>query len=87
MTQRLNNIIEGNGIAKDIDDLLEWGKVLQVSRCGLGHTAGNPIITSIQNFRHLYEDKVQRDKDYVSEFDMKQAIKESCDYVGRIPNI
>ena len=87
MTEKLKNIINGKGITKDIDDLLEWGELLKVSRCGLGHTAGNPILSSIKNFRHIYDEKVIRDLDYISEFDLKKATKESCDYVGRIPNI
>ncbi|MCD4679651.1 MAG: NAD(P)H-dependent oxidoreductase subunit E [Bacteroidales bacterium] len=87
MTEKLKNIMNGKGIAKDIDDLLEWGELLKVSRCGLGHTAGNPILSSIKNFRHIYDEKVIRDLDYISEFDLKKATKESCDYVGRIPSI
>ncbi len=87
MTNKLKNIINGHGISKDIDDLLEWGDILRVSRCGLGHTAGNPILSSIKNFHHLYEEKINRDQEYISEFDMKKATKESCEYVGRIPSI
>jgi len=67
--------------------LEEWGKVLKVSRCGLGQTAGNPILTSIKNFRHLYMEKIQKGKDYDSEFDLSEAVKESCEAAGRIPNL
>lgn len=87
MTEKLKNIINGNAVEKDINDLLEWGEILKVSRCGLGQTAGNPIITSIKNFRHLYIEKINRDKDFVSYFDIKKATRESSDYVGRIPNV
>ncbi len=87
MKMKLEKILDARGIAKDITDLEEWGKILKVSRCGLGQTAGNPILTSIKNFRHLYEEKIQKGKDYDSEFDLSEAVKASCEAAGRIPNL
>jgi len=81
-------ILEGKGVRKDIDDLEEWGQIPKVSRCGLGQTCTNPILTSIENFRHLYEDLIEdKEKDFESEFDMEAAVADSCNYVGRIPNL
>jgi [NiFe] hydrogenase diaphorase moiety large subunit len=85
MKEKLEKIMDARGVEKDIEDLVEWGKILKVSRCGLGQTAGNPILTSIKNFRHLYEDMVQKDKDFDSTFDMAESVKASCDAAGRIP--
>jgi [NiFe] hydrogenase diaphorase moiety large subunit len=87
MRRTLVRIIEGEGIRKDITDLLEWGQIPKISRCGLGQTCTNPILTSIRNFRYIYEAKIKKDQDYISEFDMAKAVKESCDYVKRIPNL
>lgn len=86
MRRTLVRIIQGKGIRKDISDLQEWGQIPKISRCGLGQTCTNPILTSIKNFRHLYEEKVKKDIDYMSEFDLAEAVKDSCDYVGRIPD-
>ena len=72
---------------QDIDDMLEWGKILKASRCGLGQTAANPILSSIKNFRYLYEEKVQKNKNYDSGFDLSAAVRESCEKTERIPNI
>ncbi|HNS18537.1 MAG TPA: NAD(P)H-dependent oxidoreductase subunit E [Bacteroidales bacterium] len=87
MRRTLVRIIEGKGIRKDISDLLEWGQMPRISRCGLGQTCANPILTSIRNFRQLYESKLMKDADFVSEFDMAASVKDACDYVGRIPGI
>lgn len=87
MRRTLVRIIEGKGIRKDISNLQEWGQIPKISRCGLGQTCTNPILTSIKNFRNLYEEKVKKDMDYISEFDLAEAVKDSCDYVGRIPDI
>ena len=61
LKKKMKKILDGHGVAKDIDDMVEWSEVLKLSRCGLGHTAANPIVTSIKNFRYLYESLVQRD--------------------------
>jgi [NiFe] hydrogenase diaphorase moiety large subunit len=88
LRNKLTKILNGKGTKNDIDELYNWalqGK--PANRCGLGQTAANPIITSIQNFRPLYEDLIQTDQDFLSEFNMKDAVAESCEAVGRVPNI
>ncbi len=87
LRQKLEKILNARGVQKDIEDMIEWAKVLKASRCGLGLTAANPIVSSIKNFRPLYDKKIQHGKDYDSNFDMLAAVKESCDAVGRVPNI
>jgi len=83
MKTKVEKIINGKGVAQDIDDLLNWGNTLKASRCGLGQTAGNPVLTSVKNFRKLYESYIQKDKDYDTGFNLEAAIQESCKVVGR----
>jgi [NiFe] hydrogenase diaphorase moiety large subunit len=85
LRNKLEKILKGNGVMQDIDDLQEWGKILKFSRCGLGQTAANPITTSLKNFRYLYEEKVQKDKDFFTGFSLASAVKESCEATGRNP--
>jgi hypothetical protein len=80
-------VLNARGVKQDIDDMIEWGKILKASRCGLGQTAANPILSSIKNFRHLYEEKVQKNKVFDSGFDLGTSVKESCKATGRVPNI
>lgn len=50
--QILNNITEGLGTPKDIDDLQSISKWLyEMSNCGLGQTAGSPIKDILNHFR------------------------------------
>jgi [NiFe] hydrogenase diaphorase moiety large subunit len=84
---KLLKILNARGVKKDIDDIVEWGKYLKSSRCGLGQTAANPILSSIKNFRHLYESKIQTRKEYDTGFDLSKAVKEACEITGRVPNI
>ena len=87
LKNKLQKILDGHGVVQDIDDLLDWSKPLKISRCGLGHTAANPIITSIQNFRHLYEKRVLRDREFETGFNLADAVRESCEAAGRPANI
>jgi [NiFe] hydrogenase diaphorase moiety large subunit len=85
LKNKLEKILRGYGVMQDIDDLQEWSKILKFSRCGLGQTAANPITTSLKNFRYLYEEKVEKDKDFFTGFSLASAVKESCEAVGRNP--
>lgn len=88
LRNKLDKILAGKGVMADLDDLEKWtqfGKM--ANRCGLGQTAANPIATSLKNFREKYENLVQKEKDFQPAFDMEAAVTESCDFVGRKPNL
>jgi [NiFe] hydrogenase diaphorase moiety large subunit len=87
LVAKLKKVIEGRVIMQDIDDMISWGKILRASRCGLGQTAANPILSSIKNFRNLYKEKVQKNKDFLTSFDLNAAIKDACEATNRIPNV
>jgi [NiFe] hydrogenase diaphorase moiety large subunit len=88
LRNKLLKIMDGNGTMNDIDELYTWSQFgKSANRCGLGQTAANPIITTIDNFRDLYEDLVKTDEEYLSTFNMEQAVAASCEVVGRVPNI
>ncbi|MFO7723568.1 MAG: NADH-ubiquinone oxidoreductase-F iron-sulfur binding region domain-containing protein, partial [Bacteroidales bacterium] len=86
LRNKLLKILDARGVKQDIDDIVDWGKILKASRCGLGQTAANPMLSSLRNFRHLYEKKIQKNKEFDSGFDLGQAVKESCEATGRVPN-
>jgi NADH:ubiquinone oxidoreductase subunit F (NADH-binding)/(2Fe-2S) ferredoxin len=52
----LNSIASGQGKPGDIETLLELSESIKnTSLCGLGHSAPNPVITTIRYFRDEYE--------------------------------
>ncbi len=85
MKNKLQKIIDGHGIRQDIYDLLNWGKILKASRCGLGQTAGNPILSSIFHFRHLYEQRIQSLTQFDSGFSLEKATEASRKYLNKKP--
>ena len=59
MLEVLDRIIAGKGEPDDIDHLEELGhQIRNTSQCGLGHSAPNPVLTTIRYFREEYESHV-----------------------------
>jgi [NiFe] hydrogenase diaphorase moiety large subunit len=87
LKHRLEKIISGKGTLSDIKDLEEWCKIVKsMSQCGLGQTSPNPIATTIQNFREIYESGIQKEADFVSEFDLDRSIQDYCNAAGVKPH-
>ena len=56
MLEILEKITTGEGEAKDLDDLEELSEyIIDASLCGLGQTAPNPVLSTLQYFRGEYE--------------------------------
>jgi len=56
MLELLNRISQGKGTIEDMDLLKELAEmVTSTSLCGLGQTAGNPVLTTLRHFREEYE--------------------------------
>ncbi|MBI4683542.1 MAG: NADH-quinone oxidoreductase subunit NuoF [Nitrospirae bacterium] len=61
MLEILTRITEGNGKEEDIDLLIELGTDIKLSSlCGLGQSAPNPILSTINFFREEYESHIKK---------------------------
>lgn len=85
LLERLERIMHGQGEPADLDYLQELGSTIKAtSRCGLGQTSANPILSSLANFRPLYESLVRPDSEGLKRsFDLKAALRESERITGR----
>ncbi|MCK5133073.1 MAG: NAD(P)H-dependent oxidoreductase subunit E [Candidatus Sabulitectum sp.] len=83
--ERLEVIMEGKGTPEDLDYLEQLGKTVAVaSRCGLGQTSPNPVLTSLKNFRNEYEKLVKENKDGMQRtFDIHKALATGEELQGR----
>jgi Na+-translocating ferredoxin:NAD+ oxidoreductase RNF subunit RnfB len=55
MHEILNRITEGKGTMEDIDRLEELANMIKDSSlCGLGQTAPNPVLSTLEHFRDEY---------------------------------
>ena len=61
MLDILEGICSGNGKIEDIDLLLELSESIKSgSLCGLGQTAPNPVLTTLNYFRDEYEEHIKK---------------------------
>jgi len=55
-----------------------------MSRCGLGQTAANPVLTSLANFPELYQKRVKKSAaTFQPTFDIKAAVAGAEKLAGR----
>jgi len=79
LAERLDRIIAGRGEAADLEYLTELaGSVKAASRCGLGQTAPNPILSTLEEFRPIYETRlVSAENGNRPGFDLEGALRAS----------
>lgn len=85
LKERLDRIRKGKGQPGDIEYLVNLGETIEnASRCGLGQTSPNPILSSIKNFREEYEKMISGESDgMIPEFDIHEAIGTASEIAGR----
>lgn len=77
LLQKMKRIRSGEAVRQDIGEILSWSKIIRSSsRCGLGMTSPNPIITTMDAFSHLYEKRIGSQKGLLlNSFDKDEALK------------
>ncbi len=78
----LDKVIAGKAEQADLDYMEELGQTVKVtSRCGLGQTSPNPILSTMKNFKPLYEALLiaPNEEGLQPSFDLKAAVgKAEC---------
>jgi [NiFe] hydrogenase diaphorase moiety large subunit len=85
LRQGLDKIRRGQGEPSDLDYLKELGETIKLaSRCGLGQTSANPVLSSLTRFRSLYEARVRPAAGGRQPgFDLARAVEEAARIAGR----
>ncbi|MGE0461654.1 MAG: NADH-ubiquinone oxidoreductase-F iron-sulfur binding region domain-containing protein [Vicinamibacterales bacterium] len=88
LLKSLEKIMVGNGTVHDLEAIEQLGRMVRAaSRCGLGQTAPNPLLTTLEHFEDYYRGRVRTDVDFVSQFNLDFAAAESLAVAGRRPNL
>ncbi len=84
LKERLEKIMQGQGEPSDLDYLQNLGMTVKAaSRCGLGQTSPNPILTTLANFRPQYEALVKTSQDGLKRsFELKAAVSDAEKIAG-----
>ncbi|MCB1753024.1 MAG: NAD(P)H-dependent oxidoreductase subunit E [Gammaproteobacteria bacterium] len=79
LKKRIEKIRKGLCELEDLDYLRELGKTIAMtSRCGLGHTSPNPVLSTIRNFPLVYAALLKERGDGLqASFDIQSALEES----------
>jgi [NiFe] hydrogenase diaphorase moiety large subunit len=81
----LDRVMQGNGTGEDLERLERLGASIKTaSRCGLGQTSPNPVLSSLEKFRPVYERLIKNDgKGLKPSFDFNAALAMSEKLTGR----
>ncbi|MCX6559605.1 MAG: NAD(P)H-dependent oxidoreductase subunit E [Candidatus Aminicenantes bacterium] len=84
LKRKLEKIMAGKGTPRDLEEIEAWGKTIKaMSRCGLGQTSPNPILTTIQNFREMYLARIHTDRAFIPEFDLAESVRDAAAVTGQ----
>lgn len=79
----MEKILAGKGTQSDLVELESLGNTVKsMSRCGLGQTAANPVLTTLKNFPDLYKKRITK-KDFIPYFDVEAAFSDAYEITGR----
>lgn len=72
----MQRILAGNATQQDLDGVAGLGALIRVtSRCGLGATAANPILTTLAKFPQMYQERLcDRPGTLLPAFDLAAAL-------------
>ncbi len=86
LKKTFEKVVAGLGAEDDLRNLEEWGNLVKrTSRCGLGQTSPNPILTTMKNFPELYAAKLRKGEASAPLFDLGAAIRDGCAAAHRDP--
>lgn len=77
LKHNLEKIATGHGTHLDIQALRETSNLVQrYAHCGLGHTAANPILNSLQSFPEIFEKRLAA-RSFTPNFNLDAALSEA----------
>jgi len=85
LKSRVERVRDGEGSPADLAYLQKLGEsVKRMSRCGLGQTSPNPILSTLKNFRPVYNALVRENKSGMQKsFHIMRAVEDASRIAGR----
>ncbi len=78
----IEKLRHGWGTAGDIQELERLGQLLSASHCGLGHTAANPVQSTLARCAGIYQARL-KDLDFSPGFDLDAELETARQLTGR----
>ena len=81
--QMMGRIVAGKGSRRDVKDLVKVSQLMKAaSHCGLGTTAGNPVLDALAKFRPAFDGRL-RSRDVMPTFDLDEALAPAREVTAR----
>ncbi len=81
--QMMGRLCHGRGTRRDVKDLARVARQMRAtSHCGLGSSAGNPVLHALEKFRPSF-DKALASHEVVPSFDLDEALAPAREVTGR----
>jgi [NiFe] hydrogenase diaphorase moiety large subunit len=76
LRQKVGLVAAGRAVRSDLDDMVAWGGIIaRTSRCGLGATSPNPILSTLKKFPAIYAARLrERNGDLLPSFDSEAEL-------------
>lgn len=84
LEKKFRQILDGKGTAQSLAELRRIAQTVKaMSRCGLGQTSANPVLTTIYDFADLYAERIKEEDGKLLTFDLQKAMKVGIEASGR----
>jgi len=75
LNKKINKIMFGHAEKKDMEEIREWSHIIkQSSRCGLGKTSTNCLLTAMLKFPEEFEKSLNAESDFNHSFNIENAV-------------
>jgi len=83
VSQMMDRVACGRGTRRDLKDLVSVAKLMKAtSHCGLGATAGNPVVDAITKLRPQFDGRLSS-HEFVPVFDLDESLAAAREATGR----
>ena len=83
LTNMMDKLANGHGSPYDFAEIGKLNLLLRsMSHCGLGHSACNPVLCTVENFRPAYQRRLAHE-DFEPAFDLDRALAAARQMTGR----
>ena len=86
LRQKVALVADGQATSSDLDEMVAWGGVVaHTSRCGLGATSPNPILTTLTKFPEIYPVRPRATvEDLLPSFDPEAELTDHASAVAQL---
>ena len=79
----MTRVVSGKGSRRDLKDLAKVSQVMRSSsHCGLGATAGNPVLDALAKFRPSFDNRL-RSREVLPTFDLDESLAPAREATAR----